>query len=284
MGILYAEQEGLTFTMNSVHSNITYKNGWADYFRPFCKEFNNELRRKDFQFWETSGHMNKRKRRYAIRGYFQVGFDSVFTHQIWWKIWGKHFEEKAYSSPKYGFINLSGVDAATNVLNNIWNLNEELESWICNQKKQLGFDDVQYVAVHMRRGDKVSGTTKEADEVATNSFADEILKLPAHIKTVYVLTDDYARIGELQTMLPADYKIITLCERGENGYDNGLFTKLSPEIRFNRIKRLLLETEICRKADFFIGTYVTNLSKLIVLLRNNECSLSIEGYPFRLVD
>ncbi len=273
MGILFAEKNKLKFILNSEYSNFTIQNGWSDYFEPFCKEVKGRLYKKNFHFWESDKKTKTKKFRYKIKLMLFLGADTRLIHEAWPLIWNGNFEKELYSSKKYAYKDASCKKALSVVLSKIFKFNVETTKNINTLISKLNLPS-NYLSFHIRRGDKVYGEWKEADVIDTKKFANTYTE-NHNGEDLYILTDDYSVIIELKKLLP-ETNIITLCQPEENGYNNYEFTNSSIEIRSQKIIKLLAEITICKNSKYFIGTYTTNLSRVIALLRDENNCLGID--------
>lgn len=138
--------------------------------------------------------------------------------------------------------------------------------------------NLPYAALHIRRGDKIDGyltrTGKfivEGDDISPSSYLTAIHQTTPHIKSVFVITDDYATIKALSILAP-DLMFWTFCREPEKGYDNQEFMLLDRASKLDRLQSLTKSVEIAAKAATFIGCYRSNASRFIALTHNDPKS------------
>ena len=132
----------------------------------------------------------------------------------------------------------------TDAIKEIYVLNDDLMHTVNTFKEQIGGP---YKSIYVRRGDKVSGASKENDPIDLA----ELLKM-TDIQggdNIFVMTDDYTVIEELNNLMP-DLKISTMTKstmRGANslkleGLEKGLVNEHGKEL-FTSIQVLLDSTK-----------------------------------------
>lgn len=268
ISIILSDSVNLKFKMCSIYSNITYRLGWGDYFEPFCEEITDPILRKTFEFWGHDFKSQYKKFVYKINVYWFLGFDFVCMHDLWERIWSKDFNKGVYNSFNLKLNNTTSVESMSIVLNSIWRpknfILKEVEEFVSNHKLFPG----TFISLHVRRGDKIHGSLKEADIVDINLFINYITLNLNTFRKILLITDDYSCYEELKAKIPSS-EIICSADKAERGYYNSAFNNMPSDYRFNKIKNLITQIELCRLSDFFLGTYSTNLSRLIAVLRND---------------
>jgi hypothetical protein len=97
-----------------------------------------------------------------------------------------------------------------------------------------------YDSLYVRRGDKVKGPGKEMDEFSMQDILNKT-NITHETQDLYVQTDDYTVIEELQTLLP-NCKIHTLTTPDIRGSYNMSLHNAGPDERYNHTVNLLIET------------------------------------------
>lgn len=67
---------------------------------------------------------------------------------------------------------------------------------------------------------------------------------------VYVMTDDYAALGELRDVMPDVLFLYMTSMIKRNGHAQGMFNEQSNVTRFNATMELLTELQVMREADY----------------------------------
>lgn len=140
-----------------------------------------------------------------------------------------------------------------------------------------------YVAIHVRRGDKIDGfragrrLAAEGENVPVEKYLSIIDERLPKIKNLFVMTDDYRVIEEIQSARPG-LKIYTFCDKGDQGYIQQSFDACESSLKVKALRRIVSEAEIARRSRIFIGCYKSNVSRYIALVheRPGQC-LSADG-------
>ena len=175
--------------------------------------------------------------------------------------------------------------------------------------KLLAGLSTQYAAFHIRRGDKVHGNIRcskdsdtstevctlgnpslsEADIVQGSKYVEQLKKLPAAgIKQLFVATDDAAAVLEVQAAAPhlqvlSMPKSETKVPKDHAGYQQRSYNSLSSVEKFAEMVQLWAEIELLAEAKFFVGTFSSNIGRLVQMLRGQEenTAVSVDGDVFQ---
>lgn len=127
-----------------------------------------------------------------------------------------------------------------------------------------------FAAIHVRRGDKTAGYQTgdgrlivEGEATPVDVYFDIIDKAPVNIRDIFLMTDDYAVVREIQERFAFRYAISTLSSELEDGYTNKGFRRKSPSEKRDALRRLILETSIAERAALFIGGTKSNVPRFI---------------------
>jgi len=254
----------------------------------------------------------------AAYGKHSVAFSDVHPFMKQWKAHFKetlpycHYRSSQLTSASGGFFKgLAKTDPkfAVNykraVYKKIYQLNDESQNRVEETLKKLGVsNEVKFIGVHMRRGDKM----KEAEPLSDETYANEIkqsstigdlymesehswskqelelyyskkaqlVKQEADsypdVKTVYLASDDALARDALKTILGDTYNIIGTSAQAWNEGENKQ-TYSDTDTLFN----VLTDVEALKRAEVFIGTASSNLGRTIYFLRDeNKKSVSLD--------
>jgi len=162
----------------------------------------------------------------------------------------KDFEKETFDFPELGLKgNLR--DVSRGIVKMIYRFNANTKAEI---EKMIASANLpaKYVSVNIRRGDKDT----EWNFIPASRFMDEITKR-TNLKEVFVLTDDYRVIEDLQKDYP-DFYFFTLVNKEERGYVHADFIKLSADKKREDMIKLFSSIEIMRASELSIGAYTTN--------------------------
>lgn len=120
-----------------------------------------------------------------------------------------------------------------------------------------------YDCIHVRRGDKVHDKYKQSDWHHINEY---ISKLPNDDTPIFVMTDDYSVVQETDNK-----NIFYVVKPNEHGFHDEWFCRTisKTEYKTQDTNRLLQELNIARNSRNFVGTYTSNVGRVIKLLHHD---------------
>lgn len=269
LAVLYCLEHKIQFKLYSYDANFKIQKGWSDFFEPFCEEVSESIHskfnirypilywreilkfrgRKLFQFvkWKLKFSLNSLflipyiKRKYK--------FD-LFTYEIFNEMRSHSLECKTFNIPELD-INGSLQEACQRLIEITWHfkktIKDEIEFLIYPLKIPMN-----YASLHIRGGDKYL----ESELYSVDKYMNR-LNIYFSGMNIFVLTDDYSAIENLLLKYP-EYKIYTLCDKGERGYFHSSFCQETPEYRKAHLVKLFASIELISKSEVFIGTYSSN--------------------------
>lgn len=173
--------------------------------------------------------------------------------------WHRH--RRFFLSRSYGFYR------------NVFAAKRYLARQLCQPVAPTQWPDelkMPFAAIHVRRGDKTNGYTVgnniviEGDRVPLGNYVSMLRKKAPHVKSLFVMTDDYRVVDDLRSM-DSSLAIFTLCQKDEHGYDQGIFDSQAARSKIIGIRRLIAEVEIASQSHIFVGCYKSNVSRYIAL-------------------
>lgn len=192
MVMIWAWQKGYQFVLDSSRFLYSPNKGWSEYFEPFCRsadEVDSEQVIKGFEF-------NPKGR-------------PTFNTQI--------LRSHRPDSVCIGEVKMEGYDCIVDFFKRmIFRLNTRCNSEVTAQINSIDLPP-NYLAVQIRRGDKIGEDIYYP--------ADLYLSRLGYISdqdTLFVMTDDYRTIGDVQACLDVRglaTRVITLCEKQEQGFN-----------------------------------------------------------------
>jgi hypothetical protein len=259
--MLYCLQHKIRFVLYSKDANFGYKNGWTDYFEPFCdsttsfihswlnvREFYNDRKITNLKtallkirssVLTICSQIHKRFRR-----------NTLHTQDLWKEFFAPEMLNTEYDIPE---LSIKGdlIHACSRLVELTWNYNSNTKNEIKHRIEKLYLPPA-YISCQIRRGDKY----KEYKLLNIHEYIDK-LKEYSDYKTVFVFTDDYGIIEKLQKDCP-QWNWLTTCTLSEKGYFHSSFRKKSKQAKKEDILKLLASIEIINQSDVFFGTRTTN--------------------------
>ena len=268
--ILYSLENDMQFALCSRYSNITYRFGWRDYFLPFCREIEHPLLRIQLLFMKNFVAYSLVSMQKILLSLSMKGRRFYLTRDVFPAIWNHDFMAKYFSIPSHDIQGDVYVVSKT-ILNSIWKFNRSTQIAITALRADVMPGNTPYCTLYIRRGDKI----REAPNTRTEVYVKKMQEINADIKTCFVITDDFSVVVELRRLYP-DWNIFTLCDEWEKGYQNKTFNALTPELRKQQIMKWLTSLTIAQEGLFFVGTYSSNLSRLVTLLMGKERTYGVD--------
>lgn len=260
---IYAEKHNLNFAVNSYYWNCRYKKGIHDYFDNEINELNNPF----------SAQITRNKPN------FKIGFDlyTVF-HNI------NYIKNSIYLL--FNNDAMLGADIYDEIRSEEFRSHidptiflKELKDVLCIKSTiQKDFESTFYqleisspfIGIHIRRGDKI--TTGEMNDISLDKYIDEVLRNSP--KAIYIATDDIQSVNYIKSkMKSTGIDVFYNPSLSGKGFSEGSFNHSSRKSRYVDTLTLLFDIFILSKASYFIGTYSSNLSRVIpCLLGFDNCT------------
>lgn len=254
----YARMKGFDFAVCSRYWNSHYQRGWGDYFEPFCDQFDHP---HNVQLSEMQRSIAERWQRNVL-----------FLEDVWPTVWNRNFLSLPLIDPSTNGVASDFWTAMRAEMALVWRLTP-LATQRVNQlaAKHIESLGARFSAVHIRRGDKVT----EAPNTAIEDYA-AWLTQPGSPPHVFVMTDDYSVIEPLRRAAPA-LTFTTLCQPTQLGHEQRAFNARTPEARYQDTLQLIAELSVAARAQRYLGTGSSNISRVLALLRGPDRVESIGG-------
>lgn len=275
LAIVYAEYNNEELVVNTRNWNARVVKGWNDYFDSaltesqclMCSQYVTFTKKKPW--WGNIYYHPSVFFRYYVfyimnRLYLLFHPETELGDDVFLKMRSKDFVEK-HGDMKSGY---------SSILKKILLFNQQTVNYIRIHKAKLNLPD-DYMAVHVRRGDKI--VSCEMKEIALSSYI-EAIKSKKHIsRNVFIATDDISVIEEIKTVLTADgFHVYSNNAVRQTGFHESSFNAKSKETRYIDTLNMLLDMDIMIHSAFFIGTYTSNVSRIVPLYIGFENSLSLD--------
>lgn len=265
--ILYCLKYEYKFILYSKDANFSYKEGWNDFFLPFCEESTFFLHK----YYNTRNYKPlqiKKKHYFLWKIYRTFNRKTYLTYELWNKYFCKDFDHAFFDIPALGIHGDLRV-ASTVIVNMIYRYNDktlkEVQSHICNITLPS-----QYNSMQIRRGDKIT----ECSLCPISYYFDAASQVSDN-KNTFILTDDYNVIKEVKNEYP-NWEITTLTTPDEQGYDHDVFKIMSGLNKKEKLVKLFSSIEIIRKSELFIGTYTTNVGLFLGMIMPYNKVISVQ--------
>ena len=179
----------------------------------------------------------------------------------------KRFE--IMSIPQLGYSNVERIALMLHFLRRMFRINPAVRDHACQRLASQGLDD-EYMALSVRRGDKVTETAvldtvdpyiKLAEEGIQSHFGGKV-------PTMFVATDDCSVLGEFREARP-EWKFVSECDNASeaNGFvykEMKLWNEEQTDAHFNKF---IAEMIGMATAKYWIGVATTNVSYWVYFMR-----------------
>lgn len=150
--------------------------------------------------------------------------------------------------------------------NSLWKLNPHTSKAVSKVFSAARLRPGRYIAIHIRRGDK----RREVKLPRIKKYAKSVRILARKDEPIFIATDDGAVLYEMRKRLP-DRKIVSLPSAiKRTGHLQAEQNRIWMKRRYDDVVDLLTEIELMRRGRIFIGTFSSNLGRLVYLLRNSD--------------
>jgi hypothetical protein len=263
--ILYCLQHKIRFVLYSKDANFAYKNGWDDYFEPFCTSTTGIIHK--YLNVRSFPKVNLKKistikwnikiilLKIGVFVFKLMRTNIYLTQDIWPHLFCQKMKDEEFIIPELG-IHGDFVHACNKLVELTWNYNSHTKKEIYDLISTINIPS-NYISCQIRGGDK----NLEYDLLPIENYTKEIINY-SEVKTVFVLTDDY-RIIEILKSHYDTWNWYTLCAPSEKGYYHLAFKKNNSINKRKLLIRLFSSIEIINKSALFIGTKTSNPSMFI---------------------
>lgn len=265
--VVLALNERMPLRLYSRKWNSAVLNGWTDYFRPFCIDERSPLFSLDsipiVDKWDIE----------SIRVMRTIATNDVLPDDVWRIIGSDEFFNTFFTIPP---LQLSGeiFEAKAKVIRRIWQPNVWTDSF-CRASSLKGLQREPFIGVHIRKGDKVCGETKEADSIPISEYASAILRIGEGVKNVFVATDDFRSLEDLKSFLP-EMRIFSFCKPSSSGASQVRFNSGSRLKRYKMTLAIIRDIEMLRRSESFVCTYSSNIGRLVSLFVGRSKTISLD--------
>ena len=284
--MLYCLQHKIQFKLYSDDANFRYSKGWSDFFLSFCEEmhenFHHKYNKHRLPSW---GIIFKNKDWKVGKWKIKCNILNVLGDFYAWKSYHKRIllnHHIRFNASSHFYVPELGLDgdyfsAFKMMVDITWRLNSETENDVKMMIQGLKLPD-SYVGCQVRGGDKVI----ETELLSPDLYIKELRNITS-LKNIFVLTDDYRIFQRLHVQSPEN-SWYTLCEGGEGGYVNNVFSRQIGAGKRLQMIRFIASMQILMHSSIFIGSITTAPSLfLLKLFYPNHCPIDCSTEYFKQV-
>lgn len=270
LAIAYCLKYRIKFLLYSEDANFGYKEGWTDFFVPFCDEVTSKFHRKHNLRYVDPFFLSRGFNRIKVLLYRLSHRHTYLTSDLFYRFRTVDFQRMFFSIPELG-IDGNLRDISRYIIEMIYQFNENTELEIKNLIKSIELPD-KYIGLHIRGGDKF--VEHELEACATYMTKAEQL---SSLREAYVLTDDYTVIQTLRRDYPY-WHFYTLTDPSEKGYFHQSFLKQTADDRRKKLIKLFASMELLRSSELFVGTLSSNPGMFLGMCMDRVYGIDIDEW------
>jgi hypothetical protein len=200
-------------------------------------------------------------------------------------------EDNNYKESVWNEVKNIKIKDIINTIPKIYKYNLEVTEYINNIKKELNIINIDYDAIYVRRGDKIS----ENELVNDLEYIKALINKKPNVSNVFVQTDDYSvYLNTKEYIKNNNYniKLFTICKENmkgaitDNNYKNQMLNKIdndlkskfqnikpisemSPEEKKEHMLELLTGVDILLNSNLCVVDYNTNVGRFVKYSHKN---------------
>lgn len=261
---VYADFHNKELLVNTTNWNAKIKNGWEDYFKKTVTCINNICSAQLKIYTKEKPWLGKiyYKPSEFFSFYFYFYLNAIYkiihnntelTKDVFPKMRSQIFLKVELEGQIFSFI--------SSAFKSMYKYNDKVGLFIKNEKQNLCLPN-DYIGIHIRRGDKI--ISKEMNEIRINKYIDEIINRKNISSNVFIATDDTSVLEQIQSILLTN-GITTYYNKTniQQGFDETTFNQKNEDTRYSETLNMMLDMDILCHSTFFIGTYTSNVSRVV---------------------
>ena len=278
LACVYAQHKHMSIKLNTWLWNSRIEKGWLDYFEPTINSCNNYFSAQDKVYTNERPWIGKiyYKPKEFFTFYYRLLLNSIF------KIFHPHylltkdiFDDMRCNSFIYEVLGNDAFKYMATAYKQLYRLNKVTENFICHEIEELKLPD-NYIGVHIRRGDKIN--SKEMKEIHIGKYITTVSKYKNISNNIFIATDDVSIISEINGKLEAEgFHIYYNNLNKSHGFVEANYNQASKQTKRDEMLNVLLDMEILIHSSLFIGTYTSNLSRVVPFFLGLDHCISLDN-------
>lgn len=278
LATVFCKKMGYKLCINSYYWNAKIAKGWNDYFETGYKCYNNYFSAQDKIYTKEKPWIGKIY--YKPKEFFSFYFSKIANgiyllfhpHTLLTK---DVFERMRSDEFIHNILGENAFSLMATSFRQMYLLNKKTQVSIHEKKSQLGLPD-KYIGIHIRRGDKI--TSQEMQEIHLDKYVNTILRYKDISANVYVATDDVSIIQDIKKKLENQGICIYYNSLNKSqGFNESDFNHADKQTRYQETINVLLDMEVLIQCSFFIGTYTSNLSRVVPFFLGLDKCISLDN-------
>ena len=275
---VYTKHKHLSLILNTWLWNARIKKGWEDYFEPTINCCNNPLSAQDKVYTSETPWIGKiyYKPKEFFSFYYRLTLNSFYrilhpnhllTKDVFMDMRSKAIIHDILGKEAFSLMAIS--------FRQLYQLNNDIKKQIAKKIEDIKLPD-DYIGVHIRRGDKI--TSEEMKEIHLDNYINTISEHKNISTSVYIATDDVSIINDLKPKLSTlGFNLYYNIFNQSLGFNERYYNQASRQVKREETLNVLLDMEVLIHANFFIGTYTSNLSRVVPFFLGLDHCVSLDN-------
>ncbi|MBO7044855.1 MAG: O-fucosyltransferase family protein [Prevotella sp.] len=278
LAIVYARHYQKSLKLNTWLWNSRIKKGWLDYFEPTLDCSNNPFPAQDKVYTNEKPWIGKIY--YKPKEFFSFYYRLILNY-LYHILHPDHlltkdiFEDMRSKEFIHDILGKDAFSLMASSFKQMYVLNNKTKDYLKLRINGLRLPD-DYIGVHVRRGDKI--TSKEMQDIRLDKYINTIINYKSISSNVYIATDDTSIIHEIKKKLcPHGFNIFYNSLNQSTGFVEANFNNASKQARQEETINVLLDMDVLIHSNFFIGTYTSNLSRVVPFFLGLDKCISLDN-------
>ena len=278
LAIVYANHYQKHLKLNTWLWNSRIKKGWEDYFEPTLDYSNNPFSAQDKVYSNEKPWIGKIY--YKPKEFFSFYYRLILNY-IYRILYPHHlltkdiFEDMRSKEFIHDILGKDAFNLMAFTFKQMYVLNHNTKDYLSNRRNDLKLPN-DYIGVHIRRGDKI--TSKEMEEIRLDKYVNTIINYKKISSNVFIATDDTSIINDVKEKLhPHGFNIFYNIQNQSTGFNETIFNHASKQTRRKETINVLLDMDVLIHSKFFIGTYTSNLSRVVPFFLGLDKCISLDN-------
>ncbi len=278
LAIVYAKHNQKYLKLNTWLWNSRIQKGWEDYFEPTLDCSNNPFSAQDKVYTNEKPWFGKIY--YKPKEFFSFYYRLILNY-IYHILHPNHLLTKdifkVMRSKEFIHVILgeNAFSLMASTFKQLYVLNNHTKNHLKQRIDGLRLPN-DYIGVHIRRGDKI--TSKEMQEIRLDKYINAIITHKDICSNVYIATDDISIINIIkEKLLSYGFNIFHNSQNKSTGFIEADFNSTSKQTRQEETLNVLLDMEVLIHSNFFIGTYTSNLSRVVPFFLGLDKCISLDN-------
>lgn len=275
---VYAQHHQVSLKLNTWLWNSRINKGWLDYFESTLECCNNPFSAQDKVFTNEKPWIGKiyYKPKEFFTFYYRLTLNNLYRLVYPYHLLTKEiFKDMRSNEFIHDCLGKDAFNLMAASFKQMYILNNRTKNQLYQRIEELKLPD-NYIGVHIRRGDKIS--SKEMQNIHVDKYVNSIANYKDISSNVYIATDDTSIIDEIKNKLSSHgFNVFHNSQNKSQGFNEANFNHSSKQARQEDTLNVLLDMEVLIHSLYFIGTYTSNLSRVVPFFLGLDKCVSLDN-------